>query len=267
MSSESEEVENNVTAKIPLGRGSLIYLARHGETPANISKKFADPMTEHLTERGQHQAQLLGDSLANVKFTRVYASNYPRAIETARIALGQSKHSKDIQITVDERIREREDEKFIGLSYDVGNALRGKGIDSDHPVFPYAHFHVEGTEPVLDILPRQESFFDDLFEDLDKSESPETILIVTHGYFITLLMTHLNITDKYEIQNWVPELIHNWIENCGYHVLDFFKRADGGAKTKNCWDFIKIHQSEHLEPAGFVSDHGASEKNSEVLKF
>jgi len=252
MSSESAQPEGTTgNGKIGRGSGSLIYLARHGETPANISRMFADPMTEHLTERGQHQAQLLGDSLANIKFTRVYASNYPRAIETAQIALGQSKHSKDTPITVDERIREREDSEFIGLSYEVGNALAGKGIDSDHPVFPYARFHVEGTEPVLDVLARQESFFDDLFEELDKSESPETVLILTHGYFITLLMTHLNITDKYEIQNWVPKLTENWIENCGYHVLDFYKRV-AGDKTKNCWDFIKIHQFEHLEPAGFT---------------
>jgi len=263
MSSTSESKETagvTVSGEIDLGhdrgRVSLIYLARHGESGSNLSGEWADPMTNHLSERGQRQAQALGDDLADIKFTRVYSSNYPRAIETAQIGIGQSKHSKDIKLRTDPRIREREDGEFVGQPYSAGKNLRGQGIEPDHPLYPYKNFVLPGREPVEEILERQKSFFYEIFEELDKSGTPETVLIVSHDYFIRLLMTHVNTTDKYETKNWVPELGNRRPENCGYHIIEVSKQVSENG-SKFCWNFVKIHQFEHLKSVGFAAHGGA----------
>jgi len=53
------------------------------------------------------QAELLGKCLKGIRFTRAYASDYPRTFETAQIILRQNEVSEESLLQGEKRIRER----------------------------------------------------------------------------------------------------------------------------------------------------------------
>lgn len=64
-----------------------LYLVRHGQSEANRDGRFSGWSLVNLTEQGQQDAQRAGTYLAGRHFDHVYASDLPRAIQTAHIAL------------------------------------------------------------------------------------------------------------------------------------------------------------------------------------
>src|SRR3990167_2301323 len=83
-----------------------ILLVRHGESEANVAHCINDDPTRpvNLTERGRAQAEAASDELRAVRFTHAYASEFPRAQQTAKILLRH--HACRLQI--DARINERQ---------------------------------------------------------------------------------------------------------------------------------------------------------------
>ncbi len=62
----------------------LLLLIRHGENDYTKQGKLAGHTPGvHLNERGQQQAQALGDALKDVPITAIYSSPLERALETA----------------------------------------------------------------------------------------------------------------------------------------------------------------------------------------
>ncbi|HLF74688.1 MAG TPA: histidine phosphatase family protein [Anaerolineales bacterium] len=62
----------------------LLLLIRHGENEYTTRRKLAGYLPDvHLNERGQKQAQALGDALKDVPLKAIYSSPLERAIETA----------------------------------------------------------------------------------------------------------------------------------------------------------------------------------------
>ncbi|WP_322795702.1 histidine phosphatase family protein [Tepidiforma sp.] len=66
-----------------------IYLARHGQSQANVLGRFCGHADAPLTPRGVEQARALGRRLAGIRLDACYASDLTRALETARLALGE----------------------------------------------------------------------------------------------------------------------------------------------------------------------------------
>ncbi|MBI5660156.1 MAG: histidine phosphatase family protein [Nitrosomonadales bacterium] len=66
-----------------------ITLIRHGESEANIADRINDnpARSVNLTERGRVQAETAAEKLRATKFTCAYASEFPRARQTAEILL------------------------------------------------------------------------------------------------------------------------------------------------------------------------------------
>jgi probable phosphoglycerate mutase len=63
---------------------TLLLLIRHGENDYVKTGKMAGRLPGvHLNERGQKQAQALGEALKEVPLTAVYSSPLERAVETA----------------------------------------------------------------------------------------------------------------------------------------------------------------------------------------
>jgi broad specificity phosphatase PhoE len=74
-----------------------VYLVRHGENKANITKEFSYKKVDYpLTEKGKIQAEQTAQYLADTAFASIYSSPLSRAIETATI-IGAS-INKTIQI-------------------------------------------------------------------------------------------------------------------------------------------------------------------------
>ncbi len=63
-----------------------LYLIRHGENPANLTKEFSHHRVDYsLTARGVLQAEQTAERLAGLPIRAVYASPLKRAAETAAI--------------------------------------------------------------------------------------------------------------------------------------------------------------------------------------
>ena len=64
----------------------IICLARHGETAWSLSGRHTGLTDLPLTERGERNAQSLGQRLQGFTFTRVFTSPLKRAIRTCELA-------------------------------------------------------------------------------------------------------------------------------------------------------------------------------------
>src|SRR5580658_1989835 len=63
-----------------------VYLARHGETAWSISGQHTGRTDLPLTERGQRNAQRLGERLTGLTFSLVLTSPLQRALRTCQLA-------------------------------------------------------------------------------------------------------------------------------------------------------------------------------------
>lgn len=64
-----------------------LFLVRHGQTTANLSKIYAGQTDVPLTEQGRKEAESIRPVLAEFSFDRVYSSDLSRAVDTQRLAL------------------------------------------------------------------------------------------------------------------------------------------------------------------------------------
>ena len=65
-----------------------VLLVRHGATVATREDRFSGSTGAELSEEGRWQAARLGERLARLEITAVYASPLSRAMDTARIVAG-----------------------------------------------------------------------------------------------------------------------------------------------------------------------------------
>ncbi len=63
-----------------------IYLARHGETAWTVSGQHTGLTDLPLTDRGERNAQRLGERLQTLTFTKVFTSPLQRATQTCELA-------------------------------------------------------------------------------------------------------------------------------------------------------------------------------------
>lgn len=82
-----------------------IFLIRHGESEANVADCINDDPARivNLTERGRSQAEAASNSLRAMRFTHAYASEFPRARQTAEILL----RYHTCPLVIDARLNER----------------------------------------------------------------------------------------------------------------------------------------------------------------
>jgi broad specificity phosphatase PhoE len=82
-----------------------IVLVRHGESEANVAGCINDDPARSvsLTERGRAQAAAAADELHALRFTHAYASEFPRAQQTAAILLRR----QACALSIDARLNER----------------------------------------------------------------------------------------------------------------------------------------------------------------
>ncbi len=80
-------------------------MIRHGESEANVADRINDDPARlvNLTLRGRAQAKSASESLRGKCFTHAYASEFPRAIQTAEILL----RHYECPFGIDSRLNER----------------------------------------------------------------------------------------------------------------------------------------------------------------
>lgn len=130
------------------GPGTRLVLVRHGESEANVADFINDDPSRpvHLTARGVEQARAAACNFAAWPFARAFASEFPRAIETARILLAG--HGCPLQI--DARLNERRS-GMDGLPTATFN-----DFVAEDPV----HATPPGGESFVDAIERLRAFLD-----------------------------------------------------------------------------------------------------------
>ncbi|CAG9329621.1 unnamed protein product [Blepharisma stoltei] len=177
----------------------LLYLARHGETLANISKRMQGHTGGELSPLGIEQVTKLSTRLSEHKFDAIYSSDLNRCIQTLSYII---KHHGTVEPIYDSRLREicsgdYEDQPFA----DYAHLLNPFGFPAtrDSP-FP-------GGESLLDVNRRVKNFFDFLINrhmNVQMSSNEEQkILVVTHcGFIMEFLNFLLEMKGESPREDW-----------------------------------------------------------------
>lgn len=174
-----------------------IILVRHGESEGNVAHVINDNPARivNLTARGRLQAEQAAENLRSLPLTHAYASEFPRAQQTAEILLRH--HALHLQ--TDARLNERRS-GMDGLHVDAFNDL----VRPD-PL----HFKPEHGESFLEQMKRVRGFLDEI--------------ATRHPDGIVLAVSHENpIIAALALTRDDPEqVIHNSLDNCAWLEIDW----------------------------------------------
>lgn len=178
-------------------RSMKIFLVRHGESCANVALLINDDPTRpvNLTERGREQANAASEELRAVHFTHAYASEFPRAQQTARILL---RHHA-CPLLIDARLNERK------------TGMDGMPVESFHALMRTDPLGVKpwGGESFLEQMERLRSFLDEI-----AARSPDGIVLAVSHENPILAAQALRSDDRERIAT-------EKIANCCKVVLDW----------------------------------------------
>lgn len=174
-----------------------ITLIRHGESIANAGNYISDDPLKpvNLTAQGRAQAATLAGKLRSVTFTHAYASEFPRAQQTARILLQH--HS--LELNIDARLNERKS----GMD---GQAVH---LFNDQVRRNPLHFKTERGETFLEQMERVRGFLNEL----QQRHPQATVLAVSHENPIIAALA-LTVADP-------ASVVFNNLENCGCLTLQW----------------------------------------------
>jgi len=157
-----------------------IYLVRHAESSWNRERRVQGTCLEvPLSPTGRSQARLLGKRLRETPLGAVYSSDAERALQTARLALGEGR-----RITVSDRIRELSLGEWEGrLISDLRDEDPGK-LDAWYRT--PSTVSLTGGENLAAFRKRVVTFMDEII-----ASSGGDAAIITHGGVICVYLTHL----------------------------------------------------------------------------
>jgi broad specificity phosphatase PhoE len=174
-----------------------IFLVRHGESEANVADRINDDPLRivNITERGRAQAEAAAERLRVVPFTHAYASEFPRARQTAQILL----RNHDLHLDIDARLNERRS-GMDGLPVHAFNDL----VRTD----PLC-FKPERGESFMEQMERLRSFLDEI----SARHADGMVLAVSHENPIIAALA-LTVDD--------PErVIRDSVANCAWVELEW----------------------------------------------
>jgi broad specificity phosphatase PhoE len=172
-----------------------LILTRHGETIENAEGIRQGHLPGRLSELGKAQAVRLALRLKDERIDAIYSSDLARAADTAKeIAKFHS-----VPITYTEELREYDNGILKGRK-------RSETMDIDWKNNPPA-----GAELRPEGLARAKRFIDKVYE----WHNGETILFVTHGFFMKALITAILHKDV----EYFDEIDH--IDNTSVNIFEF----------------------------------------------
>jgi broad specificity phosphatase PhoE len=207
-----------------------LYLMRHGENPANLTKEFSNRQVDHpLTEKGVLQAQQTAEHFAGQGLDAVYSSPLKRAAQTADIIASRS----DLGVTIMESFREIDVGSLEGrpatpADWALHAQIVNEWYDGDNDAaFP-------GGENYTAMWARMKS---GLLAATD-GRSEQKILVVGHGGILTVCLKDL-----------CPDIDVAWLrtthwDNCAFAEIAVQRRDDRLAGRLLSWN-----QHDHLHGA------------------
>ncbi len=182
----------------------MLIIVRHGQSEANLLKKFAGHWNVNLTETGVKQAKISAEyTLENYKIDNVYASDLTRAIDTAKALadkLGKKVEAVEGIKEIFAGDWEGRDVSFIAEEYKEDYEMWKNQVNKCRPT---------NGESVKELYERIVPAFKSLAEE----NKGKIAYVVSHGGPIRCLMAHcMGGIDK------MPEV--GWISNASLTFLD-----------------------------------------------
>lgn len=176
-------------------QGNTYLVMRHGEAEQNVKNiVFGGPNDNFaLTEEGEKQVRESADTLKGKGITKIFSSPLRRAKETAHIVADTLGISRS-EIIFDNELRE----------FDFGD-FNGK------PFRDFVQFRDSKMMNLEDALPNGESYLDGKrrfgkwLYTADKSNSNETVLIITHGIGVESLLAAAQGMANVETRTFIRE--------------------------------------------------------------
>jgi probable phosphoglycerate mutase len=201
---------------------TTVLLLRHGETTWNREGRMQGWAPTPLTDRGHEQARRAGAAIADAyAVDRVVASDLRRTRETTAAALSAGLAPTDPEPAFNRRWRERSFGDLQGLTVEE--------VFGGHPEYSLLHSGVAGAratppggESLLDARERVIAGWDALVDD---AAPDETVLVVTHGGPLFLLLAHVRG------QDFETAMDEGWPENTALAELRIDRTDDGVAVT------------------------------------
>lgn len=174
-----------------------VYIVRHGQTKLNAEHRVQGRNGELLNETGMEQAKELKKKFDadKIKFDYIYSSPQERAIQTAKIATGES------NIIVDDRLN----------VYDLGSSdgmlasdIKFTGTVPDMNIY-------DGVERLEDYKERIYSFIEDIIEKYKNTDY--AILIVGHKDSTGMLSAYF---EGFKVETIYDDYLKLASPNCEY---------------------------------------------------
>lgn len=186
---------------------SRIYLVRHGENRANLTKEFSHRRVDYpLTEKGRLQASQTADFFCTQKIDAIYSSPLRRALETAEFI----SERLDLPITVMEEFREvnvgrLEDEPPSAATWKLHDEIMAAWDQGQHEAcFP-------GGEDYHTLRNR----LADALKTVIAQHAQETLILVAHGGVINTIVRNFCGDVDWE------QLRHTENHNCSITEVEF----------------------------------------------
>lgn len=158
-----------------------LYLVRHAESVWNRERRVqGEYLAVSLSPEGKRQAQLLGNRLRTLSFEHVYCSIAERALETARIALGN-----DYPITVLNELHELSLGAWEGRLIEEINEENPGEIDRWYR--DPTTVNVDGMEDIEQFRDRSVSVIRHIID----TSGDGNVVVVTHGGIICTYLTSI----------------------------------------------------------------------------
>jgi len=161
----------------------LLLLIRHGENEYVKTGKMAGRLPGvHLNERGQKQAQALGEALKDVPLKAIYSSPLERAMETAAPIASARK----LQIIQEPGVMEADIGKWQGKSWKVLRLTKVWKIVQNSP----SRFRFPDGESFPEMQTRIASALERIVKTHNKPHADAIVVVVFHSDPIKLAVSH-----------------------------------------------------------------------------
>ena len=166
-----DPLPKNESEKFP-----VLYVFRHGQSQDNADFIFSGWRDSKLTQTGIKQAEILSEKLKAKKIDFLISSPQTRATETMKIAFSKNPSAKNLEIHLDDRIKERSYGELQGTSK-LELFLKSPEVLNEYRR-SYTK-RAKSGESLEDVVKRVTSFCDDLVKQM--SSSKINVAVSCHG--------------------------------------------------------------------------------------
>lgn len=174
-----------------------IWLVRHGQTDWNLTGRWQGqaPHAPGLNDMGRAQALALLNQLKDIKISAIYSSDLLRARQTAKLI----SEPLGLTVTLEPRLRE--------INLGLWEGMLSSEVEVQYPqeLAERAHgpFHArapQGESP-SDMTERVVA----AVNDIGKEHADESVIIVSHGVSLAIIICHAQGFPMNEVYEHVPE--------------------------------------------------------------